>query len=98
MACIVLLPYGALSLQPSGSKAVWFALWAFLGGIISYWLAPLAGYLFYKVACRGSHGANSDLGPGHPVEGYSPTPFPERLLRSLLLGALGFVTYYLFFR
>jgi hypothetical protein len=97
-ACIVLLPYAALSLRPSGSKAVWFALWAFIGCVSSYWLAPLAGYLFVKALCRTPLGLVDDFGRGHQASRYSPTPFPERLWRSLLVGILGFITYYFFFK
>ena len=96
-ACIVLLPNAALLLRPSGSRAVWFALWAFIGGVSSYWLAPLAGYLFVTAVSRIPPGLEGESGRGRRAMAYSPTPLPERLWRSVLIGILGFLTYYFLF-
>jgi hypothetical protein len=93
MTCTALLPYAAASMRIHGSKPVWFALWAFIGAVSSYWLAPIAGYLALRALSR------TRLGTGYDrSDAYSPTPFPERLLRGLLVGMLGFVIYYFFFQ
>jgi hypothetical protein len=93
IVCIVLLPHAAASMDIAGSKPVWFALWTFIGAVSSYWLAPFAGYLLLRVLAR------TRLGSGYDgADAYSPTPFPERLLRSFLVGILGFIVYYFFFQ
>ena len=95
-ACIVLLPHLALSLNPSQRKPIWFGVWAFVGAAVSYWLTPLTDHLFVLVARQIGLSTKDNSGFEDHQSVYYPIRFPERLLRSLVVGILGFL-YYCFF-